>query len=68
VPGFLQRLFGWRRAEAVRRYDAERQMSPRERAYVEESPEDHEAEEFVDSILGGHESVRPVDEDDPRFD
>jgi hypothetical protein len=64
----LQRLLFWRRAEAARRFEAEQQMSPRERAFVEERVEDHGADEFVDSVLGGVHSPRPVDEDDPRFD
>ena len=53
MTGFLSRLLGRYRAAAAKRDDEVRQMSPRERAFVQERVEEHGVDELVDSQLGG---------------
>ena len=69
MTGLLSRWFGRRKDAAAERVQEEEQMSPAERAFVDESVEDHEADEFVEGQLGGIDPDRLLgDEGRPRDD
>ena len=57
----FKRILGWfgaGRDTAKRRGVEETHMSPSERRFVEESVEDHQADEFVQGQLGGEDPKR----------
>jgi hypothetical protein len=68
MRGFWDRLIGRRRDAAARREAEEEQMSPAERRFVNESVEDHQADEFVEEHLGGIDPNRLLEEDQPPRD
>lgn len=53
------------RDAAATREAEEEQMSPAERRFVDESVEDHQADEFVGEHLGGTRPERLLDDDEP---
>ena len=68
VPRFWDRLFGRRRAAALKHEDEEQQMSKTERRFFDESVEDHQVDEFVDEHLGGINPNRLLGDDAPPRD
>jgi hypothetical protein len=65
LRGLWSRLMGRSRDAAVAREAEEEHMSRAERRFVDESVEDHQADEFVGEHLGGIRPERLLDEDEP---
>jgi hypothetical protein len=62
MPAWISKLFGWRSPSWVT--PGEATMSPAERAFVEESAEDRDADQIVRAQLGGFDPNALLDFDE----